>query len=132
MQDVKGLLRAHGINATTQRLQIARVLFGRRQHLSAEQIYELVAESGARVSKATVYNTLSLFVANRLVRPVTVDPTKVFYDPNTSAHHHFYDSQSGELLDIDAEAIHITGLPDPPPGKELDGIEVIVRLRERG
>ena len=56
--DVAGMLRDHGILPTQQRLMIARVLFSRRHHYSADQVMNSVNEGRDRVSKATVYNTL--------------------------------------------------------------------------
>ena len=77
-QDVARMLRDHGILPTQQRLMIARVLFERHQHYSADQVMCSVNEGRERVSKATVYNTLGLFARNGLVREVIVDPTRVF------------------------------------------------------
>ena len=79
------LLRSHGIAPTHQRIEIAHVLFERKQHLSAEQILAAVNARHAETSKATVYNTLRLFLEKNLVRELVVDPTRVFYDPNTDA-----------------------------------------------
>src|SRR3954469_20957981 len=96
-------LRAHHISPTHQRVEIAHVLFQRRAHLSADQILALVNARCAEASKATVYNTLKLFREKGLVRELIVDPAKIFYDPNTDPHHHFYDVVSGELTDIPAD-----------------------------
>jgi Fur family iron response transcriptional regulator len=82
-------------------------------------------------SKATVYNTLRLFLEKRLIREVIVDPNKVFYDPNTAPHHHFFNMASGELTDIPAANLSIAGLPTPPEGMQADSIDVIVRIRPR-
>lgn len=126
------MLRAHGVNPTHQRIEIAYVLFEKRQHLSADQILAAVNARHAEASKATVYNTLRLFLDKRLVRELIVDPNKVFYDPNTSVHHHFYDIVSGELTDIPASGVRIDGLPQLPPGNVTDGIDIIVRTRPAG
>ena len=127
--DVAGLLRDHGILPTQQRLMIARVLFARRQHYSADQVMTSVNDGRDRVSKATVYNTLGLFARNGLVREVIVDPTRVFYDPNTSEHHHFYNIDSGELIDVDSSELQITDLPELPEGTVAAGVDVIIRIR---
>jgi Fur family iron response transcriptional regulator len=124
-------LRRHGVVPTRQRMEIARVLFERMEHLSADRILALANAAGARVSKATVYNTLRLFVERKVVRELIVDPARVFYDPNTAAHHHFYDVVTGELTDIPAESVQIATLPPLPPGSETDGVEVIIRTRPR-
>jgi len=128
-QDVARLLRDHGILPTQQRLMIARVLFDRRHHFSADQVMTSVNEGRDRVSKATVYNTLGLFARNGLVREVIVDPTRVFYDPNTSNHHHFYNIDTGELIDIDSDSLQINDLPELPAGTVAEGVDVIIRLR---
>ena len=123
------LLRGHGINPTHQRIEIAHALFSRQQHLSAEQIMAAVNDRQSETSKATVYNTLKLFLDKQLIREVIVDPSKVFYDPNTQGHHHFYNTASGQLTDIDADGISILGLPALPAGVETEGVDIIVRIR---
>lgn len=123
-------LRAHGITPTHQRIEIALALFGRMEHLSADQVMAVVNGRHTETSKATVYNTLKLFVEKRLVREVIVDPSKVFYDPNTRPHHHFYDVVTGEITDIDASLFDLAGLPSLPPGKRADGLDIIIRIRD--
>lgn len=122
-------LRAHGINPTHQRIEIAYALFSRQEHLSADQIMTIVNERHSETSKATVYNTLNLFVEKGLVREVIVDPSRVFYDPNTDPHYHMYDVQSGKLTDISAAEVKISGLPALPDGMVTEGMDVIVRVR---
>lgn len=126
---VSRALRAHGVIPTAQRLRIGRMVLNRPAHFSAEQLFEQVNEDGARVSKATVYNTLGLFVEKGLLRQVLVDPSKVFYDSNMAPHHHFYDVDSGELADIDASEIEIGALPDAGEGVEIEGVDVVIRVR---
>lgn len=125
------LLKRHGITPTQQRIEIAQILFARPQHLSAEQVLAVVNEQGPLVSKATVYNTLGLFAREGLVREVIVDPSKVFYDSNTSDHYHFYNADTGALMDINAEHVQLGNLPPLPEGTESDGVDVIIRLRNR-
>ncbi|OGI47196.1 MAG: hypothetical protein A2637_00225 [Candidatus Muproteobacteria bacterium RIFCSPHIGHO2_01_FULL_65_16] len=134
--EIVDLLRQHGINPTSQRVQITRELYSNPSHLSAEEVYNIVNATVRRngaadqsVSKATVYNTLGLLADRGVIREVIADPTKIFYDPNITPHHHFYDEVTKELSDIDAGDIHVTGLPSLPEGARLQGIDVIVRLR---
>ena len=129
MRDMAGVLKRHDILPTQQRLMIARVLFERPRHFSADQVMNQVNEGVDHVSKATVYNTLGLFARNGLVREVIVDPTRVFYDPNTSNHHHFYNIDTGELTDIDASSLDIYDLPELPAGTVAAGVDVIIRVR---
>ena len=122
-------LRRHDIKPTHQRIEIACALFSQRAHLSADQIMARVNNRRPATSKATVYNTLNLFVGKKLIREVIVDPNKVFYDPNTEPHHHLYNVDTGELTDVAATAITVSGLPPLPPGVVPEGIDVIVRVR---
>ena len=127
--DCAALLTSRGIALTRQRLDIARVLFARCQHLSADQILVDVNAGGADISKATVYNTLKLLLSKALIREVIVDSGKVFYDSNIAPHHHLYDMDSGEIIDIDAAHIAVTGLPSLPTGMVADGVHIIIRMR---
>ena len=128
--EISEFLHRHGAHPTSQRVAVARVLFTHGTHLSAEDVYKLVNTDSQQVSKATVYNTLGLFAEKGIVREVVADPSRIFYDPNTAAHHHFFNVVSGELTDIDASQIQVTGLPPLPPGADLEGIDVVVRLRQ--
>jgi len=130
-ESIAELLREHGITPTHQRIEIAHVLFERHTHMSADQILALVNVRHAETSKATVYNTLKLFLEKKLIRELIVDPTKIVYDPNTTPHHHLYDIATGELTDIPAGAIEVHGLPPLPPGVEAEGIDIVVRTRPR-
>lgn len=129
--DLAKRLSVCGIAATPQRLQIAELLFRKPQHLSADQILASLNHGATHVSKATVYNTLRLFSDKGLVREVIVDPARVFYDPTTHAHHHFYNTDTGELEDIAPEQVKFSQLPEPPEGTEHAGVEVVVRVRGR-
>ena len=122
-------LRAHGINPTHQRIEIAHALLSRCEHLSADQIMAIVNERHSETSKATVNNTLNLFVEKKLIREVIVDPNKVFYDPNTSAHYYMYDVESGKITDIDAADIRVSGLPSLLAGIVTEGMDIIIRVR---
>ena len=125
------LLQAHGILPTQQRVEIAQVLFARPQHLSADQVLAMVNRERHLVSKATVYNTLGLFAEKGLVREVIVDPSRIFYDPNTDEHYHFYNVDTGTLEDIDPDQVPLGGLPEPPEGTVTEGVDVIIRVRNR-
>jgi Fur family iron response transcriptional regulator len=127
--EILGLLRSHDIYPTTQRVIITRLLFEKCTHLSAEDVFRLINADNRHVSKATVYNTLGLLAKKGVVREVIADPTRIFYDPNTQPHHHFFDVATGELTDISADQIHVSSLPPLPPGARLEGVDVIVRLR---
>ena len=129
--DIKIFMKQRGINPTAQRIQIARVLLSRFQHMSADQVLKAVNEEQTIVSKATVYNTLNLFAEKGLVRQVIVDPNKVFYDSNTSAHFHIYNEDSGQLIDLDAGKLEISEIPELPDNTVECGVDVIIRIRNQ-
>ena len=129
--NLAAVLREHDINPTHQRIEIAYALFSRGEHLSADQVLAIVNDRHSETSKATVYNTLNLFLEKKLIREVIVDPSKVFYDPNTQPHHHFYNVDTGELADIDAAPIEVHGLPALPEGVVTEGVDIIVRVSSR-
>jgi Fur family iron response transcriptional regulator len=126
------VLLEHDINPTHQRIEIAYALFSRGEHLSADRLLAIVNDRHSATSKATVYNTLNLFLDKKLIREVIVDPNKVFYDPNTAPHYHFYNIDTGELTDIEAGTIAISGLPQLPAGMVTAGVDIIVRIRNAG
>lgn len=124
------LLKERGITPTRQRIEIAQHLFARCQHVCAEQLMAQVNSERPRVSKATVYNTLNLFSRKGLVREILVDPVKVFYDSNLEPHYHFYNVDTGELSDVPDGCARVEALPELPEGTAIDGIEVVIRIRQ--
>ncbi|MBC7944567.1 MAG: transcriptional repressor [Burkholderiales bacterium] len=127
--DARELLRRNGINPTHQRIEIAHALYSRCEHMSADQVMAIVNERHPETSKATVYNTLNLFAEKKLVREVVIDPSKLFYDPNMSDHHHLFDVTTGQITDIDAANISVAGLPALPDGMIAEGVDIVVRVR---
>jgi Fur family iron response transcriptional regulator len=127
--DILAKFHDRGVLPTAQRMEVANVLLTKPQHLSAEQIIERLQEENCTVSKATVYNTLNLFTECGLIKECLVDPERRFYDSTTEPHHHFYNADTGELSDIPMSEIEFSGLPSLPMGTELQGTELIVRIR---
>jgi len=123
-------LKAAGLRPTRQRLALAKLLLeSGPRHITAEELFHEARMAGIPVSLATVYNTLHQFTSVGLLREVVVDMGQSYFDTNTSHHHHFFDEHTGELVDIPEQQIEISRLPSPPPGAEIDRVEVVVRLR---
>ena len=122
-------LKDAGIQPSAQRLAVAQYVLSTDEHPSADEVLAEVQASFPMLSRATVYNTLNLFVGKKLIREVIVDPNKVFYDPNTSPHYHLFDVESGKITDIDAAAIRVSGLPSLPAGMVTEGMDIIIRVR---
>ena len=129
---LRARLEGQGIQVTPQRLRIAGLLFARDQHLTAEQIIEMLAAQGKRVSKATVYNTLNLFAQKGLLRPLQVDPDRGLFDSNMRPHHHIHVEDTGELIDVPPNAVQFAKLPPLPPGTESVAVDVVIRVRRQG
>lgn len=123
-------IRESGLRPTRQRLALAKLLFDNgHRHVTAESLHAESKSAGERLSLATVYNTLHQFTAAGLLRQVTVEAGRSFFDTNTSDHHHFLVERSGELIDIPAEAIDVRKLPPAPKGHDVARVDVIVRVR---
>ena len=126
------ILERHGVRPTSQRLRVAELLLTAPRHLTAEQILAALRQSSGRVSKATVYNTLKLFVEQGLARQIHADPERCVYDSTMDVHHHFQVLDTGEMLDIRPEELAFAKMPPLPPGTEVADVEVVIRLRRRG
>jgi Fur family transcriptional regulator, iron response regulator len=125
-------LRKAGLRPTRQRAALASLLFTDcMRHVTAEALHAEAQEAGEQVSLATVYNTLHQFTRAGLLRQVTVDGTRTYFDTNVVDHHHFYREEDGMLLDIESDNITVDGLPAPPDGCRVERVDVVVRLRKQ-
>jgi Fe2+ or Zn2+ uptake regulation protein len=110
------VLREHGIQPSAQRVAVAEYVLFTDEHPSAEKVWATVHDGGfPMLSRATVYNTLNLFVKRGLIRQLVLAEGKVVFDPNLDKHHHFIDETSGEIHDVPWEACHVSkpsGLKD--------------------
>ena len=127
----RAILEQHGVRPTSQRLRVAELLLTTPTHLTAEQILASLRQSSGRVSKATVYNTLKLFVDQGLARQIHADPERCVYDSTMAPHHHFQNLETGEMIDIRPEDLSFAKMPSLPPGTEIADVEVVIRLRRR-
>jgi len=129
-QHIIALLEAYEVIPTRQRVDLAQILLTKPQHLSAEQLMETARANGDRhVSKATVYNTLKLFVERGLVREVIADPAKSFYDSTTDEHGHLYNLDTGELTDIPVSSEVLESLASLPDDVTPMGVDIIIRVK---
>lgn len=125
----RSILEQRGVRPTSQRVRVAELLLTSPRHLTAEQILAALRQSSGRVSKATVYNTLKLFVEQRLARQIHADPERCVYDSTMAPHHHFQNLDTGEMIDIRPEDLSFAKMPPLPPGTEIADVEVVIRLR---
>ncbi|MEQ1717656.1 MAG: iron response transcriptional regulator IrrA [Hyphomicrobium sp.] len=131
-RSVPDVLRQAGLRPTRQRRALGGLLFGGEdRHVTAEQLHAEAAAEGEHVSLATVYNTLHQFKKAGLVRELAIEGSKAYFDTNTSNHNHFLLEPEGRLMDIDSDAITVSGLPEPPEGMKITHIDVVVRLAKK-
>lgn len=131
MEDVAGYLRKHGIYPTCQRVKVAETILTKPGHYCADEVYEMVNAEAPEVSKATIYNTLNIFVQKDVLHQLLVDPTKIYYDSNLSPHNHLYNVDTGSITDFESEEGLVSGLPDIPEGARFDGMDVIIRVKNQ-
>jgi Fur family transcriptional regulator, iron response regulator len=127
----KMLLKA-GLRPTSQRVGLAAILFdGVDKHVTPDDVMRLAQSAGVDVSVATVYNTLGQLAAAGMLRRVTLDVGRTFFDTNVSPHHHLFLEDEDRLVDISGDAVRIMGLPNLGEGLRIKSVDVLVRV-ERG
>ena len=112
------LLQEHGINPSAQRVAIAQYVLRTEKHPSAEQVLTRVRRKFPMVSRATVYNTLNLFVEKGLLRRHSLPEGTIVFDANVENHHHFIDEATGAIHDVPWDAVRVSDI------ESLDGFHV--------
>jgi Fur family iron response transcriptional regulator len=127
--NLRSRLIAAGLRPTRQRMSLGGLLFSKGdRHVTAERLFEEATAAKMQVSLATVYNTLHQFTAVGLLREIAIDGARVYFDTNTSEHHHFLVEDGEGLFDIPGSQIDVSNLPEPPSGLKISRIDVVVRL----
>lgn len=94
------LLTKNGIRPSIHRVVILQYLMSVKSHPSADTVYEELATKLTTLSKATVYNTLNLFIEKGVAKLVMIDPAEKRFDGDIKSHAHFRCSNCGSLEDI--------------------------------
>ena len=123
-------LRTAGLRPTRQRLALAQILFGQgHRHVTAESLFNEAKTRHIDVSLATVYNALHDFTGKGMLREISIDSTRSYFDTNIGDHHHFFFERTGQLEDIPSEHVRIAALPNAPAGAEISRVDVIIRVK---
>jgi len=124
-------LSSAGLRPTRQRVVLAALLVGdgEDRHVTAENLFDASRNCGEKVSLATVYNTLRAFCDAGLMREITVDGSKSYFDTNTANHPHFYWEDTHAVTDAPADQLQIARLPEAPEGTEIANVGVVIHLR---
>ena len=93
-------LHAKGLRPTRQRSCVYGVILDKRDHPTADDIYDRVRKFLPSTSFATVYNCLETLVSCGLVRQVNMARSPTRYCPNLTPHAHFKCTKTGKILDV--------------------------------
>lgn len=107
--DTVELLKAHGINPSSQRVRIYDYLVASKDHPSVDDIFLALKKEGHLFSRATVYNTVKLFLEKHLIRPVNVASNEMRFDASHSFHGHFRCEACDKIFDIPIEELSLDG-----------------------
>ena len=126
-------LRSSGLRPTRQRLAICKILFNRKEtfHFTIDQLKKIIEKNfKKKISLATLYNTIHAFKKKGYLKEISLKGNKTFFDTNTENHHHFYDEDMSQLIDIEDKNILVNNLPKTPNGKKIKSVEVLVKIED--
>mgnify|MGYP006224782623 FL=1 len=98
------MLKAEGLRATKQRLDIWDELSGTNKHRDIETILESLQKKKINVSRATLYRTIDVFVKHNLLKKLTLDDGRFLYEHNKKSispeHDHIVCQDCGEIFEF--------------------------------
>ena len=124
-------LRSSGLRPTKQRLIICKLLFDRKKtfHFTINDISKILKkETSNKISLATIYNTIHSFKKKGYLKEISINRERIYFDTNTSNHHHFLDVNTNELIDLKNQDVHNIKIKKRIPGKKINSIEVLVKI----
>jgi len=128
MSDVKTQLIAAGLSPTQQRMIIGKYVIVDSGHFTADSVLDMLKADSHNVSRATVYNTLAVFVERGLLNEVVIDQGKVIYDANTEPHYYMVDSETGAIQDVAVDEVTISNLPQMIDGKTVEDVHIVFKV----
>ena len=124
-------LRGAGLRPTKQRVKICEILFMREKtfHFTINDLAKKISEDfNEKISLATVYNTVHALQKKGYLKEIAINSDKSYFDTNTSAHHHFYDEDTHELIDCDQSNIDSINIKNNITGKKINSVEVLIKV----
>tara|TARA_Y100000768_G_scaffold382968_1_gene364274 strand:+ start:931 stop:1344 length:414 start_codon:yes stop_codon:yes gene_type:complete len=123
-------LRASGLRPTKQRINICKLLFDRQEtfHFTIESLKNILSKKNNKISLATVYNTIHAFKKKGYLKEISINTDKSYFDTNVTNHHHFYNEQTKEIIDLDDRHVGEIKINKAIPGKKIKSIEVLVKI----
>lgn len=119
------------VRPSAQRVAIAAYVLATPDHPSADQVWDAVRRDFPMVSRATIYNTLELFVEKGLLRELVLAEGCLVYDPKVEPHHHFVDDDTGRIHDIPWTALRVGRIGDLTD-YDVREYQVVVRGTRKG
>ena len=120
-----------GLRPTKQRVKICEILFLREKtfHFTINDLAKKISEDfNEKISLATVYNTIHAFEKKGYLKEIAINSDKSYFDTNTSAHHHFYDEDTHELIDCHQNDIDSINIKNNVTGKKVKSVEVLIKV----
>jgi len=90
LSDLKALLKEKGMKYTEQRAIILQLILSLDEHLSAEELYEIVKKKypNQNIGIATVYRTLNFLEEVELISSISFGKDGKKYESNNKDQHH--------------------------------------------
>ena len=126
MLDAAKLLKDKGVQASAQRVAVARYVLNTHDHPSADEVWERVRRTFPMISRATVYNTLNLFVDEGLLVRHALAEGRVVFDCAVEPHHHFIDDETGRIHDVPWDALRVSSV-ERLAGFDVREYQVVLR-----
>ena len=130
MRNSVTVLQEHGIQPSAQRVAVADYVLQTIEHPSADLVWNRVKARVPYISRATVYNTLNLFVKKGLLQALTLAEDSVVFDPKMERHHHFVDEASGTIHDIAWDKVQVCNI-EGLKGYEIHDYQVVIRGKRK-
>jgi Fur family peroxide stress response transcriptional regulator len=104
--------RRRGLALTIQRRAVFETLVERRDHPSADQVYDALQPRLPSLSRTTVYRVLETLVEQGFARKVHHPGAVARFDPTMQRHHHLVCERCGALVDLADEAVPALRVPE--------------------
>ena len=124
-------LRSSGLRPTKQRIGICKFLFDRKNtfHFTISDLNKRIKETtNEKISLATIYNTINSFKKKGYLKEISINSENTYFDTNITSHHHFFDEDKKELIDIDEKNVGEINIKKSIPGKKIKSVEVLVKI----
>ena len=124
-------LRTSGLRPTRQRIEICKLLFDRKHtfHFTINDLSNSLSKiTNENISLATIYNTIHAFKDKGYLKEISINSDKTYFDTNVSNHHHFFDENKKQLIDLNDKDVGKVNIKKKLPGKTIKSIEVLVKI----